>query len=117
MSAASSGTPSGAGLSFFRPSTAFVTIPFFGPSLAGRSNNTTGTLTLTRWAAICAPITPAPRTATLRTGNRFMVFPLFKLFGARSLDADPGLCAIERPDVAAHLEFLAAFDRADAGLV
>jgi hypothetical protein len=27
---------------------------------------------LTRWAAICAPITPAPSTATLRTGKRVM---------------------------------------------
>jgi hypothetical protein len=31
---------------------------------AGRSNSTTGTLALTQWAAICAPITPAPSTAT-----------------------------------------------------
>src|SRR5882672_9902443 len=85
MRAASSGTPSGAGLSFFKPSTAFATMPFFGPSLAGRSNNTTGTLQLTRWAAICAPITPAPSTATLRTWNRFMVdglrFSLWKSVG------------------------------------
>ena len=36
--------PSGEGLSFFRFSTALVTIPFFGPSFAGRSNRTTGTL-------------------------------------------------------------------------
>src|SRR5450759_801008 len=43
------------------------TMPFFGPSLAGRSNSTTGTLALTQWAAICAPITPAPRTATFLT--------------------------------------------------
>ena len=57
--------PSGAGLSFFSPSTALLTMPFFGPSLAGRSNRITGTRTLTRWAAICAPMTPAPRTATL----------------------------------------------------
>src|SRR6266536_2615431 len=27
------------------------------------------TLALARWAAICAPNTPAPRTATLRTRN------------------------------------------------
>jgi hypothetical protein len=71
MRAASSGTPSGAGFSFFSPSIAFVTMPFFGPSLAGRSNNTTGTLQFTRWAAICAPITPAPSTATFRTWNLF----------------------------------------------
>src|SRR2546423_15711982 len=112
MSAASSGTPSGAGLSFFRPSMAFVTIPFFGLSLAGRSNRTTGTFTLTRCAAICAPITPAPRTATLRTGNRFMVFPW--LWRTASLDADPCLRAAQHrhADVPAHLELLAAFDRA-----
>src|SRR5689334_9005278 len=108
MSAASSGTPSGAGLSFFRPSTALVTMPFFGPSRAGRSNSTTGTLTLTRWAAICAPITPAPSTATLRTGNRFMVCPWLGSF-----DADPGLRAVERADVAAHLELPAVLDGAD----
>ncbi|ABA48670.1 hypothetical protein BURPS1710b_0856 [Burkholderia pseudomallei 1710b] len=41
-------------------------MPFFGPSLAGRSNSSTGTRALTRCAAICAPITPAPSTATLR---------------------------------------------------
>jgi hypothetical protein len=28
---------------------------------------------LTRWAAICAPMTPAPRTATFLTWNRDMV--------------------------------------------
>src|ERR1700740_787294 len=47
---------------------AFITMPFFGvPSLPGRSNSTTGTLALTQWAAICAPITPAPSTATFLT--------------------------------------------------
>src|SRR5215208_7748919 len=101
--------PSGAGFNFFRPSTAFATMPFFGPSFAGRSNSTTGTLTLTRWAAICAPITPAPSTATLRTLNRFIGIPLGKR-GAPSLGADPGLRAAEdrRADVAAHLELAAA---------
>src|SRR5215208_6025017 len=48
-------------------------MPFFGPSFAGRSNSTTGTLTLTRCAAICAPITPAPSTATFLTWKRFML--------------------------------------------
>ena len=33
MNTASSGTPSGAGLSFFRSSTALVTMPFFGAFL------------------------------------------------------------------------------------
>ena len=33
-----------------------------------------------RWAAICAPITPAPRTATLRTLNRFMSLPFVECF-------------------------------------
>src|SRR5690349_11716196 len=86
-------------------------MPFFGPSFAGRSNRTTGTFTLTRWAAICAPITPAPSTATLRTWNRLMVSP------ENSLDADPRLRAVERPDVAAHLQLLAAFDGLQARLV
>src|SRR5258706_10144869 len=80
---------------------------FFGPSFAARSNSTTGTLTLTRCAAICAPITPAPSTATLRTGNRFM----------SSLHTDPGLIAEERADVAAHLEGLAAVQRLQTQLV
>src|SRR5438093_9775383 len=111
MSAASSATPSGAGLSFFKPSIARVTMPFLLPSFAGRSNSTTGTFTLTRWAAICAPITPAPRTATLRTWNRLMVAP------EKSLDAQPGLRAVERPDVAAHLQVLAAFDGLQPRLV
>src|SRR5450756_2018422 len=51
-----------------------MTMPFFGPSLAGRSNNTTGTLALTQWAAICAPITPAPSTATFLTMKLLTVF-------------------------------------------
>jgi len=59
MNWASSLAPSGAGFSFFRLSIALVTMPFFGPSFAGRSNSTTGTLALTQCAAICAPITPA----------------------------------------------------------
>ncbi len=67
MYCASSFTPSGAGLSFFRFSIAFRTMPFLGPSFAGRSNSTTGTRAFTQCAAICAPITPAPSTATLRT--------------------------------------------------
>src|ERR1700712_1767906 len=130
MSAASSARPSGAGFNFFRPSTAFVTIPFLGPLLAGRSNSTTGTLTLTRWAAICAPITPAPSTATLRTWNRLTLFlsrgergrpagvlppgPEGLLFGA-----NPGLRAPEhrRTDVAAHVQLLAAVGELEDQLV
>src|SRR3954471_17627529 len=94
---------------------ALVTIPFFGPSLAGRSNSTTGTLTLTRWAAICAPITPAPRTATLRTLKRLMFFLLWWCL----LDADPGLRAAEqrRADIASNFQLLAALDRLQAQLV
>src|SRR4051812_26448390 len=107
MRTASSATPSGEGLSFFNPSTAFVTMPFFGPSFAGRSNSTTGTFTLTRWAAICAPMTPAPSTATFFTLNRLMVF-------LSSLRTDPGLRAVERAEVAAHLQFPAVFDRSQA---
>ena len=47
-------------------SMAFITTPFFGPSFAGKSNRMVCTLALVRCAAICAPITPAPSTATLR---------------------------------------------------
>src|SRR4051812_40378515 len=97
-------------------------MPFFGPSFAGRSNRITGTLTLTRWAAICAPITPAPSTATLRTLNRFMGVVLLASFRARkraSFGPDPGLGAAEqrRADVAAHLELRAVLDRLQAHLV
>ena len=67
--AARSAVASGAGSSFARPSIALLTMPFGSPSFAARSNSTTGTPALTRWAAICAPITPAPRTAALRTGT------------------------------------------------
>src|SRR5664280_109383 len=106
--------PSGAGLSFFSPSTALVTMPFFGPSLAGRSNSTTGTLTLTRCAAICAPMTPAPRTATLRTLNRFIAAP-----GGNSFDAAPGLGAAQQreADEATHLELRSVVDRRQLDLV
>src|SRR5215212_6725166 len=110
--------PSGAGFSFFSPSTAFETMPFFGPSFAGRSNSTTGTLTLTRWAAICAPITPAPSTATLRTLNRFIDVPL-EWVRPRLFRADPGLRAAQDrgADVAAHLELRAAVDRLQADAI
>src|SRR6476469_8420068 len=107
-------------------------MPFFGPSLAGRSNRTTGTLTLTRWAAICAPITPAPSTATLRTWNRLTLFlsrgergdrqrrrcPA-PVAASRLFGANPGLRATEhrRADVAAHFELLSAVDHLQADLV
>src|SRR5215207_3850759 len=111
--------PSGAGFSFFSPSTALATIPFFGPSFAGRSNSTTGTLTLTRWAAICAPITPAPSTATLRTLNRFIISPELAAASAVtvSFGALPHLRAVERPEIAAHLEAFAAVDGLQARAV
>src|SRR5450432_793658 len=41
------------------------------PSLAGRSKRIGFTLALARCAAICAPITPAPRTAAWRTRMRW----------------------------------------------
>src|SRR5262245_40622377 len=93
-------------------------MPFFGPSLAGRSNSATGTFTLTRWAAICAPMTPAPSTATLRTWNRLMDCSVEFSWGA-SLDADPGLRAAQQrsADVAAHLELPAAVGRREPHLV
>src|SRR4029453_14094012 len=86
---------------------------FLGPSLAGKSNRITGTLTLTRWAAICAPMTPAPRTATLRTLNRFIEYSRVLL------DTLPGLRATQqgRADVAAHVELLAAVDQLQLGAV
>src|SRR5574337_672767 len=102
MSARSSATPIGLGSSFFSPSIAFVTTPFFGPLPAARSNSTTGTFRLTRCAAICAPITPAPSTAARRTLNRFI------RCSVASLDTDPVLVAEERPQVAAHLQLLAS---------
>src|SRR6187399_2807093 len=57
---------SGAGDSFLRFSIALSTIPFGSPSFAGRSNSTVSTPAFTRWAAIWAPMTPAPSTAALR---------------------------------------------------
>src|SRR6218665_1795497 len=60
---------SGAGLSLPRLATAFSTMPSAGPSFAARSNSTVSTPALVRWAAICAPITPAPSTAARRTSN------------------------------------------------
>src|SRR5436190_21881789 len=64
MYCASSLLPSGAGFSFFKFSIARSTMPLLGPSFEARSKRTTETLALTQWAAICAPMTPAPRTAT-----------------------------------------------------
>src|SRR5450759_2215899 len=81
MQAASSLLPNGAGLSFFRFSMARSTMPSLGPSLAGRANSTAGTLALTQWAAICAPITPAPRTATFLTMKLLTVVLSLKQFG------------------------------------
>src|SRR5258706_4909152 len=70
MLSARSFAASGEGSSFFRFSIAFSTMPFGSPSLPARSNNSVGTPALARCAAICAPMTPAPRTAALRTRNR-----------------------------------------------
>src|SRR5690606_31523250 len=69
MAAASDFEASGAGLSLPRLAIARFTIPFGSPSLSGRSNSTVSTPALVRWAAICAPITPAPRTAARRTSS------------------------------------------------
>src|SRR5690606_2229426 len=60
---------SGAGLSLPRLAMALFTMPLGSPSLAGRSNSTVSTPALVRWAAICAPITPAPSTAARRTSS------------------------------------------------
>src|SRR5690606_6900390 len=64
----------GAGSSFFMPASALLAMPLASPSFAGRSNRITGTSALAQWAAICAPMTPAPRTATLRMMRRLMRF-------------------------------------------
>src|SRR3989338_5349689 len=66
------GLASGLGSSFFRPSSALLTMPLGSPSRAGRSKRIVGTLELTRCAAICAPITPAPSTATFLICNEFI---------------------------------------------
>src|SRR5688572_6944063 len=70
MAAARSRAASGAGDSFPRLATALATMPLRSPSLAARSNRTVSTFALTRCAAICAPMTPAPSTATRRIGRR-----------------------------------------------
>src|SRR6266568_2914203 len=70
MPSARSFAASGEGSSFLRFSIAFSTMPFGSPSLPARSNNSAGTPALARCAAICAPMTPAPRTAALRTRSR-----------------------------------------------
>src|SRR5208283_3742021 len=61
---------SGEGSSFFRFSIAFRAMPSGAPSFAARSKSSVGTPALARWAAICAPMTPAPRMAALRTRKR-----------------------------------------------
>src|SRR5574337_392646 len=74
MNCTRSFTARGAGSSLARPAKDFSTMPLGFPSLAGKSNRTTGTSALAQWAAIWAPITPAPSTATLR------IFRLLKRF-------------------------------------
>src|SRR5690606_23762955 len=69
MRRASALSASGAGLSFARPAIALLAMPLGSPSLAGRSDSTVSTPALVRWAAICAPMTPAPSTAARRTSN------------------------------------------------
>src|SRR5688572_26274173 len=69
---------------------ALLTMPFLSPSFAGRSNRTVSTLALTRWAAICAPITPAPSTATLRMRSCDMVGSLvFEAMDAQARGSPP----------------------------
>src|SRR5512133_2550945 len=86
---------------------AFLTMPL-GSSLPGRSNSTTGTLALAQWAAICAPMTPAPSTATLLTmklltplsfrdsGQGFAHCPLVELSDAGARQA------LDEPDFIRH---------------
>src|SRR3546814_161708 len=89
MAAARDLTASGEGDSLPRLAMARLTMPLRSPSLAGRSNNTVSTLALTRCAAICAPMTPAPRTATLRTFRLLDMWggtPLLRLIGSCESD-------------------------------
>src|SRR5690606_25360828 len=69
MASASDLDASGAGLSLPRLAMALSTMPSAGPSLAAKSNSTVSMPALVRWAAICAPMTPAPRTAARRTSR------------------------------------------------
>src|SRR6185436_3396341 len=67
MCRAPSATASGAGSSLRKRSTAVRASALAGPSAGARSNSIAGTRAFTKCAAICAPMTPAPSTATLRT--------------------------------------------------
>src|SRR5690606_13598782 len=102
MKAASDGWPSGAGFIFFSDSIALMAMPLFGPSFAGRSNSTASTFALTRCAAICAPITPAPSTAT------FLTMKLLTCAFLASFFADPGLRAAEQRHAHVSPDFEAA---------
>src|SRR5690606_5524258 len=75
MEVARSAAPNGAGLSLARLAIALFTMPLRSPLLAARSNSTTGTPALAQCAAICAPMTPAPSTPTLRITNLAMFPP------------------------------------------
>src|SRR5688572_18981159 len=90
---------SGLGSSFLRFSTAFSTLPLGSPSLAGSSKSTAGTLALTRCAAICAPMTPAPSTAALRTTKGAAVAMASERMGI--LDRDDVRLVLEAPGQAA----------------
>src|SRR5258708_15848348 len=87
----SSFSASGAGLSRPRFSMARSTMPLRSGDLsAARSYSSTGTRAVTQGAAICAPITPAPSTATLPIESCFIVFlrPVARL---RALSEQLGL--------------------------
>ena len=110
---ASSATPSGEGLSFFRLAMARVTMAFF--ALFGRQvKQHHGHLPLTRWAAICAPITPAPSTATffhVESGHVSLFGDLSWLFHA----LPPGCGRMGRGSPICS--FCAAVQRRQAGAV
>src|SRR5260221_2928979 len=88
---ASSFSASGAGLSRPRFSMARSTMPVRSGHLSSaRSYSSTGTRAFTQCAAISAPITPAPSTATLPIESCFIVFlrPVARL---RALSEQLGL--------------------------
>ena len=107
-------TPSGAGLSFFSPSMALRDDAVLRPFLGGQvEQHDRHACTLTRWAAICAPITPAPSTATLLhlESGHGVCFGCPRAVTRRGSRSG---CGQNGADVAAHFELLAAVDRRQA---
>src|SRR5512138_1207767 len=121
MASASDRLASGAGLSLPRLAMALRTMASGSPSFAGRSNSTVSTPALVRCAAICAPMTPAPRTAARRTSNFSDMF-VIHLFGKENrrlcLEAGGGKADQFQRCPAAVLDLAdarRALDQAEAG--